>query len=360
MKTVTLGDNIKPIGLINIKLKGEMPVKALALLSGGLDSTLAIKVLQEQGIEVEAINFTSPFCLCSGSKGNCHAATEAAEHLAVKLYKETCGQAYLDMIANPVYGYGRQVNPCLDCRIFKLNRAKEKMDEIGASFLVTGEVLDQRPMSQRRDTLSICERDTGLRGLILRPLSARLLPPTVPEEQGWVDREKLLAIQGRGRRPQMDLAQNMGITDYPCPGGGCLLTYAEFAIKVRELLTQNQRLTPWNTSLLRVGRHFRLPEGSKVVVGRNEEENRKIKGLAGQEHVYLESFSHPGPSALIDGEISTDILQGAAGIIGRYIQTDGLEGPFTVSYKVPGQSVGLLEISPFPAAKVNEWLIGAV
>ena len=256
-------------------------MKALALLSGGLDSTLAIKVLLEQGIEVEAINFTSPFCLCSGSKGNCHAATAAAGRLGVKLHYEKCGQDYLDMLAKPKYGYGRQINPCLDCRIFKLRRAKELMPEIGASFLVTGEVLDQRPMSQRRDTLDICERDTGLRGLILRPLSARVLRPTLPEERGWVDRSKLLAIRGRGRKPQIALAQSLGVTDYPCPGGGCLLTYEGFAAKVRDLLERGEGLNPWNVALLRVGRHFRLPGGTKLVVGKQRGRER-TPGRSGQ------------------------------------------------------------------------------
>lgn len=337
-----------------------LSMKALALLSGGLDSTLAIKVLLEQGVEVEAINFTSPFCLCSGSKAACSAATTAAEQLGVKLHRETCGQAYLDMIANPRYGYGRQVNPCLDCRIFKLNRAKATMEAIGASFLVTGEVLDQRPMSQRRDTLNICERDTGLKGLILRPLSARLMSPTIPETEGWVDREKLLAISGRGRRTQMDLAQDLGIVDYPCPGGGCLLTYAEFAVKVRDLLAHEKQLTPWNTALLRTGRHFRLSERTKLVVGRNEEENRKIMGMAQNGCVIMESHSHTGPSALLYGEVNPEMIKTAVGIVGRY-SVDGQEvSGFNVIQRVFGrEDVEIIDGHPLPVESVAKLLVGA-
>ena len=334
-------------------------MKALALLSGGLDSTLAIKVLLEQGIEVEAVNFTSPFCLCSGSKGNCHAATGAAGRLGVKLHYEKCGHDYLDMLAKPKYGYGRQINPCLDCRIFKLRRAKELMPEIGASFLVTGEVLDQRPMSQRRDTLDICERDTGLHGLILRPLSARVLRPTLPEERGWVDRPKLLAIRGRGRKPQMALARDLGVTDYPCPGGGCLLTYEGFVAKVRDLLKRGEGLNPWNVALLRVGRQFRLPGGTKLVVGKREEENERLAGLAKEGAVILESASAPGPTALAYGPLTPDDIQAAAGVVARYADRRTEGAPCIVACRrVGGGETEDLGVEPLPAETVAGWMIG--
>jgi tRNA U34 2-thiouridine synthase MnmA/TrmU len=218
-------------------------MKALALLSGGLDSTLAIKVVQEAGIEVEAINFTSPFCRCSGASGGCGAATNAAKTLNVKLHYHPCGEDYLRIVEKPPHGYGKRLNPCLDCRIHKFKIAKEKMDEIGASFLLTGEVIDQRPNSQRRDALDIVERDSGLRGYILRPLCAKHLRPTIPEENGWIDRTKLLDIKGRGRTQQIDLAEEYGITDYPCPAGGCLLTNEEYSLKVKDLLAHDEKLS---------------------------------------------------------------------------------------------------------------------
>ncbi|MGE5527708.1 MAG: hypothetical protein ACM3X6_01010 [Patescibacteria group bacterium] len=335
-------------------------MKALALLSGGLDSTLAIKVLLDQGIEVEAINFTSPFCLCGGAKGGCHAAAAAADRLGIRLHREACGQGYLDTIARPRYGYGRRMNPCLDCRIYKLNRAKERMADIGASFLVTGEVLDQRPMSQRRDTLDICERDTGLRGLILRPLSARFLRPTKPELEGWVDRARLLSIRGRGRGPQIALARSLGVTDYPCPGGGCLLTYAGFAAKVRDLLDRGERLTPWSANLLRIGRHLRLPGGIKLVVGRREEENERLLYLAAAGTTFLESSSHPGPSALACGLLDGGSLLLAAAVVARYADPSPGETACLVSWRYPEKTgAGAVTVAPLPAARVAQWLIGS-
>ena len=332
-------------------------MKALALLSGGLDSTLAIRVLLEQGLTVEAINFTSPFCLCSGAKGDCHAATAAAARLGVSLHREACGQGYLDMVANPKYGYGKQMNPCLDCRIYKLRRAKDKMLEIGASFLVTGEVLDQRPMSQRRDTLDICERDAGLRGLILRPLSARLLRPSIPEEEGWVDREKLLAIQGRGRQPQFKLAHDLGVTDYPCPAGGCLLTYEAFGSKVRDLLTHEEGLTPWNTALLRIGRHFRLPGGTKVIVGRREEENERLAGLARENTYLFECRSTPGPNALAYGPHAVEEISLCASLVGHYADKSPAGTPCEITVR-QGERENLIMPEHLAAENVHAWNTG--
>lgn len=334
-------------------------MKALALLSGGLDSTLAIKVLQEQGIEVEAINFTSPFCLCGGRKSGCSAASVAAAGLGVTLHRETCGQEYLDMIAHPRYGYGKNMNPCLDCRIFKVNRARAVMESIGASFLVTGEVLDQRPMSQRRDTLDIIERDTGLRGLILRPLSARLLRPTIPEQEGWVDREKLLAIKGRGRQPQFKLAHDLGVNDYPCPAGGCMLTFTEFAAKIRDLLDHGGRLTPASVSLLRVGRHFRLPGGVKLVVGKCQEDNERLEARSGEGFVMFESASSPGPIALAQGPIDPGTLELCARIVARYADAVPDDQLHLIQCRQPDGSSWEISVAPLADTIIRPWLIAA-
>lgn len=333
-------------------------MKALALLSGGLDSTLAVRVLLEQNIEVEAINFTSPFCLCSGRNTGCSAAATAASGLGIRLYHETCGQEYLDMIANPKYGYGRNMNPCLDCRIFKLRRAKEWMERIGASFLVTGEVLNQRPMSQRRDTLDICERDADLRGMILRPLSAKVLRPTIPEERGWVDRNRLLAFSGRGRQPQIALAEELGVMDYPCPSGGCLLTYAEFAAKIRDVLKYAKRLTSWDCAMLRVGRHFRLDGGTKLVVGKSLEENERLLQLAREGCMVLDSSPLPGPIALAFGPLTPSDMSTAAAIVARYADRP-FSGQWPILCRPHSESIGRIhEVEPLTPAEIAVLMVG--
>jgi tRNA-uridine 2-sulfurtransferase len=192
--------------------------KAIALLSGGLDSTLAVKVLLDQGVEVEALNFTSPFCTCTGKNAGCKSeAVRVAEEFKIPIKVMHKGAEYLEILRNPKHGYGKGMNPCIDCRIYLLRKAKEYMQESGADFVFTGEVLGQRPMSQRRDTLNVIERESGLKGLLLRPLSAKHFEPTIPEIEGWVDREKLLSIHGRSRKEQMDLAAELDVKNYPWP-----------------------------------------------------------------------------------------------------------------------------------------------
>ncbi|MBI4650490.1 hypothetical protein HY745_04230 [Candidatus Desantisbacteria bacterium] len=208
--------------------------KAIALLSGGLDSTIAIKILLDQGIEIEAVNFMSPFCTCDRKDGCRHEAKHMSQVLNIPLKMFSTGLEYIEVIKYPRFGYGKNLNPCIDCRIFMLNKAKKYMDESGANFLITGEVLGQRPKSQRKDALAIIDRETGLKGLILRPLSAKLLAPTIPEQEGIVDRKQLLAIEGRGRKDQIALAEKHKINDYLCAGGGCLLTDKNFVVKLKD------------------------------------------------------------------------------------------------------------------------------
>jgi tRNA-uridine 2-sulfurtransferase len=201
-----------------------MSIKAISLISGGLDSTLATKVVMDLGVDVLAANFVSPFCQCSRKDGCRHEARFVSEQLNIPLRIVNATDDFLEMLKKPKHGYGSNMNPCIDCRILMLKKSKELMDEVGASFLITGEVLGQRPMSQRRDAMRTIEKEAGVTGLVLRPLSAKLLEPTIPEEKGWVDREKLLDISGRSRKPQMKMAEDFNIKDYPCPAGGCLLT----------------------------------------------------------------------------------------------------------------------------------------
>jgi tRNA-specific 2-thiouridylase len=290
-------------------------IKAVGLLSGGLDSALALRIVRDQGVDVTAVNFTGPFGGCIEARDS--AAKKVAAALAVPLVVVELGDDYLEIIKSPSHGYGSNVNPCIDCHIYMLLGAKAVMDRIGASFLVTGEVLGQRPMSQRLDTLKRIEKVSGLRGLILRPLSARLLDETLPEAKGWVKREDLLAISGRSRREQMRLAEEMGVGGYSSPAGGCLLTDPKFALRVRDLLAHGSLTLP-EVKLLRLGRQFRLPGGSKLVVGRNQAENQGLAGLATPERVLLVTEDCPGPTALMTGRAGCEDVNLAAGVVARY------------------------------------------
>ena len=204
-------------------------MRAVALLSGGLDSLLAIKVMLEQGVEVEALNFVSVFCTCTPKSSSCSAARSAVRQLGVPLKALNTSKQFLEVVKSPKHGYGRNLNPCLDCRILMFRQARTYLRKTGASFVITGEVLGERPMSQRREAMKLIEAEAGLEGLVVRPLSAALLEPTIPEQKGWIDRSRLLKIRGRSRKPQIELARTYGLTDYPCPAGGCLLTDAGFA-----------------------------------------------------------------------------------------------------------------------------------
>lgn len=272
----------------------------MALLSGGLDSTLVVKLMLEQQIELEAISFVTVFCTCTSKGSSCLASQDAARRLGVKLKVFNLSQEYLAIVKNPKYGYGRNMNPCIDCRILMFKKAKEYMHQIGASFLLTGEVLGERPMSQRKEAMKIIERDAGLSGLVLRPLCALSLEPTIAEEKGWVERSKLLRITGRSRKPQIKLAEELGVKDYPCPAGGCLLTDSGFARKLKDLLN----LGPLNLDdvrLLKVGRHFRLSPELKVVVGRDEQENERLESLVQSNDVLFRAELLPGPLTVARG-----------------------------------------------------------
>jgi len=289
-------------------------MKALALLSGGLDSTLAVKLVLNQGIEVEAINFVSPFCLCK--KGGC-GASDVAKQLHIPLKIVSVGKDYLNVVRNPKYGYGRNMNPCIDCRIFMLKKAKKYAKEIGANFIFTGEVLDERPMSQHWKALNIIEKEAGLEGKILRPLSAKLLPKTEAERKSWVKREALLDIRGRSRKRQIELAKEFAITDYPCPAGGCLLTYKEYANKLRDLFNHKKRVSLNDVQLLKVGRHFRF-ERSKIIVGRNENENKILVNQKLDGDYYFEVQGCGSPISLLQGPKTKKAVETAARLTAYY------------------------------------------
>jgi tRNA U34 2-thiouridine synthase MnmA/TrmU len=313
-------------------------VRAVALLSGGLDSTLAVKLMLDQGIDVFALTFTSPFC-----GRNCHVECEAvkvAKKYGIPIKIVDKGLEYLRVIRNPKHGYGSGVNPCIDCRIFMLKKAKQYAREIGASFIFTGEVLGERPMSQHKRAFEIIEQESGLRGKILRPLSARLLPPTEAELKGWVDRSKLLAISGRSRRPQIELAKALDITDYPTPAGGCLLTNKEFAARLRDLFAHRMRIRLRDVLMLKVGRHFRLNK-NKIVVGRNKEENKILLSFDDGHLTYLEVPNFGSPVTVLDGKFNKKALLVAARLTARYSDA---KDPVLVTYR-RGEKSGILKVS---------------
>lgn len=298
----------------------NMIKKAVGLLSGGLDSTLALKLILEQGIGVEVLNFTTVFCTCN-SRGCCIEAKRVSDEFGISYKIINNTDDFLKVVQKPKHGYGSGMNPCIDCRILMFKKAKSYMEKTGASFLITGEVLGERPMSQRLDAMMLIEKESGLEGLILRPLSAKLLKPTIPEKLGLVDRNKLLPIQGRSRKPQIELAKDLGINDYPCPSGGCLLTDKGFSERLRDLFKHSPDFTLNDVRLLKVGRHFRLSKDTKLIVGRDKVENEQILNLAQEGDMLFQAQDTLGALALarkgrlLDGRFLT-----AAGIAARYSQ----------------------------------------
>lgn len=313
--------------------------RAVILLSGGLDSTLAARMMVEQGIDLYAIHFTSPFCTCSRARGaggaGCRSQAQVvASEMGIPIRTVSKGAEYMEIVRSPRHGRGSGMNPCIDCRIFTLKKAREYMEEIGASFLVTGEVVGQRPMSQRDDAIRIIEKHSGCRGLVLRPLSARHFEPSIPEREGWVDRQALLGIAGRSRREQIRLAREWNVPDTPCPAGGCLLTDRNFARKIRDLLDHCTDPDAVELNLLKVGRHFRTADGRKFIVARNEEENRRLEALCRGRHPVYVADGFPGPSVGVQGENGTVPARLLGKIYARYGKP-GTPPPFRVREVAP-------------------------
>lgn len=315
-----------------------MQVKALALFSGGLDSALSAKVILDQGVQVEAVHFINAFLAGRKGKTNieCSLQKRQASQLGIKLHILDISKAHLEMVQSPVYGYGSHMNPCIDCRILMLKEARSYMQTHGFSFLISGEVLGQRPMSQRRDALNIIDRNADVKGLVLRPLSAKLFNPSVAEEAGWVDRDKLFAFSGRSRKPQLALAEKLGIKEYSTPAGGCLLTEAEFSRRFKDLLAQGAPGLN-EVQLLKVGRHFRYPDLGKIIVGRDEQENGYLANLAEDRDILFKMRDFSGPLTVAcpvrnqrffngarqeaNGNNSTDskpLIEAAAALTARY------------------------------------------
>jgi len=277
---------------------------------------LAVRILQEQGIEVDALNVRTLFECCEAR------AAKAAADLGVRLTVLSVADDYLDVIRRPTYGYGKAVNPCVDCRLYLCRMAKTHMEEVGACVVASGEVLGQRPMSQQRWQVEAIERESGLEGRLLRPLSAKLLPPTIPEREGLIDRAKLYAFNGRGRRELVDLANRLGLREIPQPSTGCPLTQVTFAPRVRDLIEFDPGATRWDLELLSVARHFRFDEHTKAVVGRNQEENAVLGQFFRRSDARSAALLHPesflGPDVLVVGRVTDEAIGLAAGLILRY------------------------------------------
>lgn len=300
-------------------------VRALGLFSGGLDSILAARLLMSQGIEVTGISFETPF-FGSGR------AVEAARMLGIPIIVEDITEPHLAVMRRPPHGFGSNMNPCIDCHALMASRACAVMRARGFDFVFTGEVLNERPMSQNRNALKIVEAGSGCAGYLLRPLSARLLEETVPEREGKVDRAKLLDLRGRSRKPQMALAEKFGIAAYPQPAGGCLLTDPAFSSRLKELRDREGLDDVRSIQLLKVGRHFRLDSGRKIVVGRNEVDNAGIEGLSREGDALLRPAEVPGPTVLLVGGGGQADVEEAARACARYSDArEGGETAVTVS-----------------------------
>jgi len=342
----------------------QEPRKAVALISGGLDSMLAARLIRNQGIHVEGINFFTGFCV----EGHTHAirrghndkpkrnnALWSAEQVGIKLHIIDVIEEYKDVVMNPKHGYGAHLNPCLDCKGFMVRKAREWMEQHGFDFIITGEVLGQRPMSQRRDTMPVVARESGAFDRLLRPLCAKLLPPTLPEREGWVDREQLLDFNGRNRKPQMALAARFGFSEYAQPAGGCcFLTDGNYTRRLGDLWTHrgDKRYELDDILLLKIGRHLRPRPHFKLIVAREEGETNFLNGYR-RDFTHLYATSHSGPIALVEGEAGDADLELAARITARFGQGRSADR-VVVEVHPRSQEAYSVEVAPLPADEIPE------
>jgi tRNA U34 2-thiouridine synthase MnmA/TrmU len=320
-----------------------MKIKALALISGGLDSLLAAKLIYDQGCEVVGLHFKIPFCKINIKK--------SFPDIGIKIIEVDLGQKFLKLIQEPHYGFGSNMNPCIDCKILMFSQAKELMSELGAKFIITGEVLGQRPMSQNKQALKLIRQRSGLGDLLLRPLCAQFFPPSLAEKEGWVKREKLLNFNGRIRTPQMRLARDLGLNDYANPAGGCLLTDPGFSKRLIELLAHDE-LNLENLELLKVGRHFRLGDHARLVVGRDEGENNQLAQLAqAGDYLFSPQKDLAGPTALARGLINQELIFLSSQITSAYTDVANLEKIGVFYRQLPAVKDNLHQIPHLPKEK---------
>lgn len=342
--------------------------RAVSLISGGLDSMLATKAVLEQGIHVEGINFFTGFCV----EGHTHAIRKqhgdkpkrnnslwVAEQLGIKLHIVDIVDDYKDVVLNPKHGYGANMNPCLDCKIFMVKKAHEWIQQKGFDFIITGEVVGQRPMSQRAKTMPIIAEESGAMDVLLRPLSAHNLPPTKPEREGWIDREKLFGFSGRSRKPQIALATQWGIDEYAQPAGGCcFLTDANYTDKLKDLWAHrpNRDYELDDIMLLKIGRHLRPRTHFKMIVSREEGETNFLEGYKNQ-FIWIKTASHSGPLTILDGkDIGDDDITLAAQLAAKFSKGKHAD---QVVCKVarPGESFREISVKPFAEEIPPNWLL---
>jgi tRNA U34 2-thiouridine synthase MnmA/TrmU len=325
-------------------------MKALSLFSGGLDSSLALKLIINQGVEVIALHFVTPLSYFDKEKEAFF--YQKVSELGATLKIIYLGGDFAKIVRNPRFGYGKNLNPCIDCKILMLCCAKTIMSELGASFVITGEVVAQRPKSQHKETLRLIEKNSGLEGLLLRPLSAKILEPTLPERESWVNREALLGFNGRSRNPQFKLAEKLGIKNYAWPAGGCLLTNPSFCTRVSDLLWHNE-CTPDNLELLKIGRHFRLNKNFKLIVGRNEKENNDILKFAADKDTVFEPLTLAGPTALGKGVLDQELKTAASRIIAKYTAKNN--EPVEVAVRLfPLEEKEIISVFPIDENKLKQ------
>lgn len=317
----------------------DKPVTALALYSGGLDSTLACRVVAAQGIRVVAVKFVTPFFGYDLLFNEEEYIRKTKEKFGIDVILKDVTVPYLELLKKPAHGFGRYYNPCIDCKIFLLSEAKKMMPEIGASFLVTGEVVGQRPMSQRRDTLRVIARDSGCEGIIVRPLCAKNLEPTKVELDGLIDREQLLDFSGRNRTPQMKLAEQFNITDYPSPAGGCILADPILSNRVRQYYQLHKKIVPADILLLLVGRQFRLPAGGWLVLGRDEKQNNRLEKIRQPDDWLLQPSIIPGPTAILRYNRNRQEIETAAALVARFSKKSAIvDGTAIITAEYKGTS----------------------
>ena len=325
------------------------PVKAISLFSGGLDSIVSVKLIQEQGIDVRGLTFRTPFFGVEKPKA-------AAQMIDLPLEVLDITEMHLAVVKAPRYGYGKNMNPCIDCHTLMLKIAGKKMEEEGYDFVFTGEVLGQRPMSQSRQMLHVVAKNSGYADRILRPLSARLLPETRPEAEGKVDRERLLDISGRGRKRQMEMADRYGITEYSNPAGGCLLTDPMFSRRLKDLFAHHPEFTPRDLELLKVGRHIRLDERYKVIIGRNKRDNEALETLIENRDAVFRMSHFPGPLCTLPKGGPEEMCRQAAAICAAYADTPKDAEEVTVKCLQEGKT-SLLVVKPANRAELQDRMI---
>ena len=325
-------------------------MRAFALLSGGLDSILAAKLIQQQNIEVIPLHYQIPFCKRSkdpmSASDRISQLTQKYLHSAIRTID--IKNEFLEIVRAPAHGFGSHMNPCIDCKILMLSHARAMMQQEGVAFVVTGEVVGQRPMSQHKKTLELIMRKSGLEGLLVRPLSAKILPDTIPEQKGWISGEKLLDFNGRTRKPQFALAKELGVAEYAQPAGGCLLTDPIFSKRLKDLVSHDE-LNSHNVELLKIGRHFRVDKHTKLIVGRDEKEDAVLVRLAQEsDYLFYPDEVTAGATSLGRGEFNEELLILAARITGRYFDLHGKPEAEILYRRANKQEDRRIKVCPLP------------